>query len=61
MIVAGALAAQEIMEREGIGGTIVIWPGVAEELVATKAWFVRDGYFQDVDVCIFTHVSSRFG
>ncbi len=61
VIVAGALAAKEIMEREGIGGTIVIWPGVAEELVATKAWFIRDGYFEDVDVCIFTHVGSQFG
>ena len=61
VIIAGALAVKEIMEREGIGGTIVIWPGVAEELVGTKAWFVRDGYFEGVDLCIFTHVSSQFG
>ena len=49
------------MEREGIPGTIIIWPGVAEEVVGTKAWFIRDGYFEDVDVCIFTHVSNQFG
>ena len=61
VIVVGALAAKEIMEREGIPGTLVIWPGVAEELLATKAWFIRDGYFNDVDINIFTHVSSRFG
>ena len=61
VIVVGALAAKEVMEREGIPGTIVIWPGVAEELLATKAWFIRDGYFNDVDISIFTHVSSRFG
>ena len=61
VIIAGALAAKEIMEREGIPGTIVIWPGVAEELVATKAWFIRDGYFAEVEVNIFTHVSSQFG
>ena len=48
----GALAAKEVMEREGIPGTIVIWPGVAEELLATKAWFIRAGHFDDVDVCI---------
>ena len=36
-----------------------MWPGVAEELVATKAYFVRDGYFDNVDACIFTHVSSN--
>ena len=61
VIVVGALAAKEVMEREGIPGTIVIWPGVAEELVGTKAWFIRDGYFDGVDICIFTHVSNRFG
>ncbi len=61
VIIAGALAAKEIMERDDIPGTIVIWPGVAEELLGAKAWFVRDGYFEDVDVCVFTHVSSNFG
>jgi aminobenzoyl-glutamate utilization protein B len=59
--VTAALAVKEIMEREGIQGTLVLWPGVAEELVASKAWFVRDGYFKDVDLCFFTHVSSNFG
>ncbi len=56
--VAAALAVKTILEREGIPGTLLLWPGVAEELVATKAWFVRDGYFDDVDVCLFTHVSN---
>lgn len=61
VIIAGALAAKDIMERENLPGTILIWPGVAEEVVGTKAWFVRDGHFAEVDVCIFTHVSSQFG
>ncbi len=56
--VTAALAVKRIMEQEGIQGTLKLWPGVAEELVATKAWFVREGYFKDVDVCIFTHVSN---
>ena len=25
-----------------------LWPGVAEELVGTKAYYVRDGMFKDV-------------
>jgi aminobenzoyl-glutamate utilization protein B len=29
-------------------------------LVGTKAWYVRDGYFKNVDACIFTHVSGDF-
>ncbi len=40
-------------------GTIRIWPGVAEELVGTKAYFVRDGVFKDVDVVLFTHVGTN--
>ncbi|HEX7089166.1 MAG TPA: amidohydrolase [Longimicrobiales bacterium] len=57
--VTAALAVKKIMEREKIPGTLVLWPGVAEELVASKAWFVRDGRFKDVDAVIFTHVSSN--
>jgi aminobenzoyl-glutamate utilization protein B len=57
--VVAALSVKEIMEREGIQGTIILWPGVAEELVGTKAYFTRDGYFDEVDLCIFTHVSSN--
>ena len=44
--VTAALVVKRIMEREGIKGTLKLWPGVAEELVATKAWFVRDGELQ---------------
>lgn len=57
--ITSALAVKQIMEREGIGGTLVVWPGIAEELVAAKAWYVRDGLFDDIDMCIFTHVSSN--
>jgi len=57
--VTAAVTLKDIMEREGIPGTLVLWPGVAEELVASKAWFVRDGRFRDVDIVLFTHVSSN--
>ena len=57
--ILAAAAVKEIMEREGLPGTLVLWPGVAEELVGTKAYFTRDGYFDDFDLCIFTHVSNN--
>ena len=57
--IIAAIAVKEIMERENIQGTLMLWPGVAEELVATKAYYTRDGYFDDVDISIFTHVSSN--
>jgi aminobenzoyl-glutamate utilization protein B len=59
--ITAALALKRIMEREGIAGTIVLWPGVAEELVASKAWFVRDGRFENVDAVFFTHVGNDLG
>ena len=57
--ITAALAIKEIMQREGIPGTLVLWPGVAEELVATKAWFARDGRYEGVDAVLFTHVSNN--
>ncbi len=59
--ILSALAVKDVMEREGLSGTLILWPGVAEELVGTKAFFTRDGYFDDVDMCIFTHVGSNLG
>ena len=60
VIIYAAIAMKEMMEKEKMPGTIVIWPGIAEELVGTKAWYIRDGYFKNVDACIFTHVSGDF-
>ncbi|MFK7813466.1 MAG: peptidase dimerization domain-containing protein, partial [Maribacter sp.] len=57
--IAAVLAVKKIMERDNIGGTLLVWPGIAEELVAAKAWYVRDGLFDDIDMCIFTHVSNN--
>ena len=56
--ITAAIAVKKLMEREKLPGTIRIWPGTAEELVATKAYFVREGFFKDVDVALFTHVSN---
>lgn len=61
VMVAAALAAKQVMEEHGIEGQLMLWPGIAEELLATKAYFVRAGLFDDVDASIFTHVSNSFG
>lgn len=57
--IISALALKKVMEKEKIAGTIMLWPGVAEEVVGTKAFYVRAGYFKDVDACIFTHVGHN--
>ena len=57
--ITAALAVKELMQREGLEGTIQIWPGVAEELVATKAYYVREGMFEDVDIVLYAHVGNN--
>jgi aminobenzoyl-glutamate utilization protein B len=59
--ITAALAVKAIMEREGLPGTIQIWPGIAEEQLGTKAHLVRAGVFQDVDIVLYTHVGSNLG
>ena len=57
--IVAAIAVKRVMEREKLQGTLILWPGVAEELVASKAWFIRDGMFKDVDITLFTHVGNN--
>jgi len=59
--IIAALAVKDIMTREKIPGTIMLWPGVAEEQLASKAFLVRAGVFNGVDANLFAHVSSEFG
>jgi len=59
--IVAALAVKRIMEREKLPGTLMIWPGVAEELLGTKAHFVRAGLFKDVDALIYNHVGTNLG
>ena len=59
--IAAALVVKKIMEREKMQGTLMLWPGVAEEAMAGKAFLVRAGVFKDVDITLFTHVGNDFG
>ncbi len=59
--ILAALAVKQVMEREHLKGTIRLWPGVAEEDLGTKAYYVRAGMFKDVDVVLFCHVGSNLG
>jgi aminobenzoyl-glutamate utilization protein B len=57
--VLAAIAVKRLMEREKLPGTILIWPGVAEEQLGTKAYYVRAGLFKDVDAVLYNHVGSN--
>jgi aminobenzoyl-glutamate utilization protein B len=58
--VTAALVLKKQMDKYHLAGTIKIFPGIAEELVATKAFYVRAGYFKDVDIVLGTHVGDEF-
>jgi len=57
--IVAAIAVKRIMQRDKLPGTIVLWPGVAEELLGTKAYYVRAGLFADVDVVLYNHVGAN--
>ena len=58
--VTAAIALKQIMQRHNIRGTIRVYPGVAEELLASRTYMVLDGLFRDLDVMLSTHISADF-
>ena len=58
--VTAAVVLKKIMEQHQLAGTIKLIPGVAEELLGTKAFYVRAGLFKDVDAVLGAHVDSEF-
>ena len=61
LMIAAALAAKAVMEKNHIKGRLMLWPGIAEELLGAKAFYVRAGVFNGVDACLYAHVGSAFG
>ncbi|MDB5734444.1 MAG: amidohydrolase [Alphaproteobacteria bacterium] len=59
--ITAALAIKAVMEKNHIKGRLMLWPGIAEELLGAKAFYVRAGVFKDVDACVYVHVAPMFG
>ena len=60
VLVTAALALRYAMEKYGIAGTIKVFGAPAEEQVISRPYFVRDGYFDDVDVAVHNHIMDTF-
>lgn len=60
LMIAAAIAAKQVMQKQGLRGRLMVWPGVAEELLGAKAFYVRAGVFEDVDAVLFAHVGNEF-
>lgn len=59
--IVASIVVKQLMQRDKINGTILLWPGVAEEQMAGKAFLVRAGLFKNTDVTLFTHVGNDLG
>jgi len=58
--VTAALSLKKLMGQHHLPGTLKLFPGVAEELLGTKAFYIREGLFRDVDVVLGCHVGAAF-
>jgi aminobenzoyl-glutamate utilization protein B len=58
VMVSAALALRHAMERFKIPGTLKVFGAPAEEQLISRPYFVRDGYFDDVDLAFHDHISS---
>jgi aminobenzoyl-glutamate utilization protein B len=58
--VTAALVLKKLMEEHHLSGTIRLFPGIAEELLGSKAFYVRAVFFKDTDIVLGAHVADRF-
>ncbi|HAB14452.1 MAG TPA: amidohydrolase [Planctomycetaceae bacterium] len=56
-----ALAVKAAMDRHKIKGTIRLYGTPAEETVIGKVYMLLDGQFDDLDICLHWHPSTRNG
>ena len=61
VLIATALATKSAMEKFGLKGTLKVFGGPAEEQLISRPYFVRDGWFDDVDVAFHDHIGGDFG
>ncbi|MBY0506572.1 MAG: amidohydrolase [Bryobacteraceae bacterium] len=57
--IVASIVLKELMTKYKVNGSIRLYPGVAEELVATKAFFIRAGLFKDLDIMLGCHVGRE--
>src|SRR5215470_4500671 len=60
VLVATALAAKSAMTKFGLKGTLKVFGAPAEEQLVSRPYFVRDGWFDDVDVALADHIGGNF-
>src|SRR5258708_2651131 len=60
VLVASALAAARAIDKFGLKGTIKVFGAPAEEQLVSRPYYVRDGWFDDVDIAFHDHLADEF-
>jgi aminobenzoyl-glutamate utilization protein B len=60
VLIASALAAKAAMEKFRLAGTLKVFGAPAEEQLVSRPYFVRDGWFDDVDAAFHNHIAGNF-
>ncbi len=61
VMIGAAFAVKKAMDEFGLKGTLKIFGAPAEEQVVSRPYFVRDGFFADVDAAFHDHIGMEFG
>jgi aminobenzoyl-glutamate utilization protein B len=59
VLVGGVIAAKRAMEKFGLTGTLKVFGAPAEEQLVSRPYYVRDGWFDDVDVALHDHIAGQ--
>ena len=59
VLVGAAFGVKEAMDRHGITGTVKLFGAPAEEQLVSRPFYVRDGYFDDVDAAFHVHIGDQ--
>jgi aminobenzoyl-glutamate utilization protein B len=60
-IIGPAIAIKNLLSKYNLPGTVVVFGGPAEELLASRVYMVNAGLFRDIDVMLDAHIGSSFG
>lgn len=58
--VTAAIVVKELMRKNNIPGTLHVYPGIAEELLASRTYMVNAGLVRDLDAMLSAHIANQF-
>ncbi len=58
VMIGAAFAVKKAMDEFNLAGTLKVFGAPAEEQLVSRPYFVRDGYFNDVDLVFHPHIGS---